>query len=122
MSLLVPLGVFAAEADQLRGQASTEAGFKTAEQPEQLAAAIGIVKPEASEPAVSPTAPPAATPPAPPVEQAQAQTVEPAAEEEEASTSKTVSSKQIMIGVGVAALLGALGGGGGGGGSSTPTH
>ncbi|MCC6208603.1 MAG: hypothetical protein IT488_10695 [Gammaproteobacteria bacterium] len=112
MSLLVPLGVFAAEAGQLRGQASMEAGFNAAEQPIQLAAAIGIVKPEASEPAVSPTAPPAATPPAPPVEQAQAQTVEPAAEEEEAGASRTVSGKQIMIGVGVAALLGALGGGG----------
>lgn len=120
MALALPFGGFAAEADQARGFAPTEAGLNGTARPVQLAAAIGIVKPESSEPAVPPAEPPAATPPAPAPRIESAAAEEPA---EEADASGSSRSKTILIGAGVAALLGALaGGGGGGGGSSTPGH
>jgi hypothetical protein len=88
----------------------------------QLAAAIGIVKPKPDpEPVQIPEpAPPASVTP-PVIEQVEADVTELEPETDE-GVSKKVSRNQILIGVGVAALLGAVAGGGGGGGSSTPSH
>jgi hypothetical protein len=108
-----------AQADRL----SFPAVEDTSRAPIQLAAAIGIVKPESS----------TSLPPETPVESAPVpESVPPAAEtgqeseEASADTAKSGGSntKAILIGVGVAAVLGiaAGGGGGGGGGSSTPGH
>lgn len=87
--------------------------------PIQLAAAIGIVRPEPeAEKKPEPPAQPADITP-PPV----AQQAEPTESDVEESEPKIVSRNKILIGVGVAALLGAVAGGGGGGGSSsTPQH
>lgn len=85
----------------------------------QLAAAIGIVKPEASEPVppVAPAQQPAMEESAPSAGAAQAS----ADTSDEAAAQGGGTSRTILIGAGVAALLGALAGGGGGG-SSTPQH
>lgn len=123
MALMVPLGVFAAPAGSAPDTAFARIGSDDAVRPIQLAAAIGIVKPESSEPP-PPAEPAVASPPAPVTESRPA--VEGATPGDVAASDKSGGSRSrtILIGAGVAALLGALagGGGGGGGGSSTPQH
>lgn len=115
IALVFPLGGLAAPLDQT---VTSDSAFDNAVPPIQLAAAIGIVKPEASEPPVTPAEPAPAIPP--PTAEAKPAAEEPA-EKDTASSGST--SRTILIGAGVAALIGALaGGGGGGGGSSTPQH
>ncbi len=123
MALMVPIGVFAAPAGSAPDTASARVESDDAVRPIQLAAAIGIVKPESSE--LPPPAEPAvASPPSPVAESGpavdEATTGDVAASDESGGS----RSRTILIGAGVAALLGALagGGGGGGGGSSTPQH
>jgi hypothetical protein len=98
--------------------------------PLQLAAAIGIIR---SEPAVPPPVEEPAEPPvqpenpvSPPIsEQPTEQAETPIAsndEEIEESEPSGISKTKIWIGVGIAALLGAVAGGGGGGSSSTSQH
>lgn len=87
----------------------------------QLAAAIGIVKPDAppvESPAPSVESPPAAESTAP-VSNAGSQVEEASAGD---GAKSGPSTKTILIGAGVAALLGIAAGGGSGGGSSTPQH
>jgi hypothetical protein len=92
----------------------------------QLAAAIGIVRPEGQPPVTPPPEEPPVieTAPAAPIPEEGNATVESgedtqAAESDASETeASTVSSKTILIGAGVAALLGVVASGG----SSTPSH
>ena len=125
LMLACPLAV---HAQDLSPGAADTAGMTPV--PLQLAAAIGIVKPaQDAVPATPPVPePPAAEPPAavvapepaPEVQQAQIP-VEDADVGVEGAT-RTVTTKQVLIGAGIAVLLGAVAGGGGGGSSSTPSH
>lgn len=123
LALACPLAGYAQGGDAGSPASSGEAPIL------QLAAAIGIVKPAPEpEPVPAPApapvpepAPPAAATPPPATEQTAASTPEPQPEADTA-TIEGVTSGQILVGVGVAALIGILAGGGGGGSSSTPTH
>lgn len=110
---------------------STSEDSSAGNAPLQLAAAIGIIR---SEPAVPPPVEEPVEPPVQPESPVSPQVSEPAEqaetpmtsndEETEESEPSGISKTKIWIGVGVAALLGAVAGGGGGGGgsSSTPQH
>ncbi|MBK8161620.1 MAG: hypothetical protein IPK65_00260 [Gammaproteobacteria bacterium] len=126
LMLACPLAVYGQ--DLMPGTADTAGGSPA---PLQLAAAIGIVKPAQdaapvpppevpAPPVVEPPAAVVAPEPAPEVQQAQIP-VEDADAGAEGAT-RTVTTKQVLIGAGIAALLGAVAGGGGGGSSSTPSH
>lgn len=115
--LAIPLVVCAEEGAVVRisGAAAAPVASRL-----ELAAAIGIIPtaPEAEKKPEVPVQPVEAAPP--PV--AQQEEVSLPEEEGPPEESEGVTRTQILLGVGVAALLGALGGGGGGGSSSTPSH